>query len=102
IPDMHAVIERLESLETQNRWLRGAGALVLVSVGTLVLMAQAAPKNRTVEAGRFVVLDSQGRSAAVLSVEGGEPGLVMKSPHGMASLMVASDGAGLLLSEGKG
>lgn len=66
-PEMHAVVERLERLERQNRRLERAGALALACVGALVLMAQAR-QPRTLEAEQFVIRDQQGRVRAEMGL----------------------------------
>lgn len=49
-PDTKAIIERLDRLEKQNRRLRRLALLALALGGTVVFMAQAARKDRIVEA----------------------------------------------------
>lgn len=48
--DMQAMLKRLEKLENENRSLKRAGLLGLTAVGALLLMGQAAPKSRMIEA----------------------------------------------------
>jgi hypothetical protein len=69
-PDIQTILERLEKLERHNRRLKRAGALALVVVSAVLLMGQAAPKSRIVEAEEFVVKDSSGKMRAVFGVAG--------------------------------
>ena len=63
--DLQAVLERLEKLEKQNRWLRRVGAMFLILAASVLLMGQAAPK-RTVEANEFILKDANGKKRARL------------------------------------
>jgi hypothetical protein len=56
-----AIAARLERLEKQNRRMKQLGAMVLLVVGSVFLMGQAAPTPRIVEANEFIVKDTNGR-----------------------------------------
>ena len=65
-PRMEAVLTRLEAVERQNRRMKIVGAVVLVLVGAGLLMAQAKPGKRVVEAQKveaeeFVLKDRGGK-----------------------------------------
>ena len=98
-PDLQAVLEPLEKLERQNRRLKRAGLLALTAVGALLLMGQATPKSRTIEAEKFVLKDSAGKTRAVLSMILDEPGLAIYDEKGIkrADLFVTPNGPGLAL-----
>jgi hypothetical protein len=64
-PDLEAVVERLGRVEKQNRRLKVAGIVALVVVGAVGLLAAAAPKPRTIEAERFVLVDRHGERAVL-------------------------------------
>src|SRR5437016_5436696 len=100
--DLAAVVARLEKVERQNRRLKGFGLAALVLGATwLLLGAQAGQKGKAVEADKFVLRDSFGRTRAVLSVMGGEddpsPALVLydENLRPRAALGVNKDGPGL-------
>ena len=67
--DLQTVVERLEKVEAQNRRLKWAGVLVVVVVCAVVLMGQASPKKRVVEAERFILRDAGGNMRAWLGVD---------------------------------
>jgi len=69
IPNLQSVLNRLETLEKQNRRLKQVGMAALVLVSALVLMGQAAAKNRTVEANEFIVKGLDGRVRAWFGVD---------------------------------
>jgi len=75
VSELTAVVARLEKVERQNRRLRGAGIAVLVLAAAGLLMGQALPRQRTVEAEEFLLRDANGRIRASLSVFDGDPGL---------------------------
>ncbi len=66
--DPQSLVARIERLEKQNRFFKGGGLAVLLSVAALVLMGQARP-NRTVEAEKFTLRDSRGQVRATLGIE---------------------------------
>ena len=73
--EMQAVLGRLEKLERQNRRLRRLGFAPLLLIGGVLLVAQCAPSSRTVQAQRFDLLDSAGRTRAELSMLADGPAL---------------------------
>jgi hypothetical protein len=79
--DLHAITQRLDRLETQNRWLKRLGAIVLVALGAVIAMGQA-PAKRTVVADEFVLKDSSGMKRAVLELERGQPTLTLFDANG--------------------
>ena len=68
-PDLRAVVERLETVERQNRRMKRAGLIAIGLVGALFVMGQAEPKNRVVEAEQFIVRDSRGQKRALLGLD---------------------------------
>ena len=79
-PDMQAVLERLDSLERQNRRLKRVGVLALAFVGALALMGQAS-RPKTLEAEQFVIRDHQGRVRAEMGMYEPEAGPRSLSPE---------------------
>ena len=93
-PDLAAVVARLEKVERQNRRLKTAGIAVLVLAAAGLLMGQAMPKARTVEAEGFVLKDERGEVRAKLAMDKGRPMLALSDEHGMprVGLLVDKDG----------
>lgn len=103
VTESQAVEERLDRLEQENHRLKRAGAVLGLGVAALILMGQALPQGRTVEAESFIVRDSRGQVRALLTAPpDGTVGLFICDPAGVlrASLRVLADGTpGLLLSD---
>ena len=59
--DLCAVLERLVKVEKKNRRLKQAGVAILVIGAACMLIGQASPKARTIEAERFMLLDRNGK-----------------------------------------
>src|SRR2546426_409463 len=97
LSSLDSVLDRLATVEAQNRSIRRAGAVVLSLVGAVLIMAQARPPSQTVEAERLVLRDAMGMARIVLSSgegEGGAASLTLSdangNPRGM--LVVLRDG----------
>lgn len=60
--DMQAITSRMDRLEKQNRWLKRVMCVIVAGLGVTLLMAQAAPKARVIEAERFVLKDGNGKT----------------------------------------
>lgn len=86
LPSLDSVLDRLVTVESQNRSIRRAGAVVLSLVGAVLIMAQARPPSQTVEAERLVLRDAMGTARIVLSSGEGEGGvgssLVLRDKNG--------------------
>lgn len=63
---LEGLAHRLDRMEREVRWWRRLGALSLVIVAVLVLMGQARPGPKIVEAEAFVLKDVKGKVRAVL------------------------------------
>jgi hypothetical protein len=103
-PDLAAVVARLEKVERQNRRLRGAGIAVLVLAVAGLLMGQAMPRARKVEAERFLLEDETGKVRAMLMVDKDGPGLFLYDENGKTRFgaSVDKDGSGLGLLDENG
>jgi len=106
IGDLAAIVERLETVERQNGRLKFAGSMALLLAAAGLVMAQALPTSRTVEAEAFVLRDAGGtaRAAWAPSPEGGAA-LTFFDQAGKprAQVRVERDGApGLLLFDQTG
>ena len=60
------VEQRVERLESQNRWMKRLLALTLAGVAAVVLVAQKAPPPEEIRAKRFVVTEGKGKYRAAL------------------------------------
>ena len=78
------VTQRPDRLERENRRLKGIGAVVLVGLAAMVLMGQDTPGKvaMVVEAEKFVLVDAEGRTRAILGAYGAGHGLVLYDPNG--------------------
>jgi len=93
-----SVLERLETLEKQNRRLKRAGLVVMVLAGATLLIGQAKPQVQwKVEAERFVLMDANGKLRAELGMAGHGPHLAFYDAEGTrrAVLGIAQKGPGL-------
>src|SRR5690349_20079714 len=91
-PDMQAMLERVEKLERQNRRMKRAALLALALIAALVLMGQAAPSRRTVEAEAFVLKDASGRVRGQLTtVDDDTAGLFLRDKTGRPALSLRVD-----------
>jgi hypothetical protein len=106
-----SIEERLERLEKQNRWLKVLLLAVIVLAGGGVMLsvvsgvrAQAPQWRRTVEAEKFVLRDSNGKTRATLRVvlpDG--PRLDLYDANGKPRVVLATPpSAGLLLTDASG
>jgi hypothetical protein len=77
LAEMQAVLEQLDKLEMQNRRLKWSQASLaaLVLIGAVFLMGQSTSRSRTIEAERFNLLDSEGRTRAELLMVADGPAL---------------------------
>lgn len=81
--DLTEVRARPEKLERQYRRLRFTGSMVLLLAGAGLLMGQALPNRRTLDAEEFILRDSAGTPRAVLSLKAeGAPTLAFFDPSG--------------------
>jgi hypothetical protein len=112
-PDMRAVLERLEKIEKQNRWLKRTVAVATTVVGAIALMGPSAPRPETriitgkpdvIYAHKFGLTDEAGRIRAALAMSAEGPTLTLFSDHGVAraTLVASADGPRLQLADAKG
>ncbi|MFQ5894499.1 MAG: hypothetical protein ACE5JJ_01585 [Nitrospinota bacterium] len=83
--------ERLSRLERQNRRLKQVGALALALLGSILLMGQALPKSRTVEAEKLVLKDPKGRERARLWIDKNGPRLTFYDEKGTSQDSIVVD-----------
>jgi len=125
-PTMEALAQRLEKVEQQNRRLKRVGVVVLALAVAGIIMGQAMPGARKVEAEEFVLrdaagnvraelvafkdglaltlLDESGKSRATLAVDKPGPRLSLYDENGKprARLAVYEDGPALILLDENG
>lgn len=102
--DMQQVMDRLERVERQNRWLVRGGLVLVLSCGSVLLMAQK-PLARSIEAEKFVLKDTAGKVTAELHMTDSGPELALYSTSKVgarANLFVKEGETGLVLYGGEG
>jgi hypothetical protein len=97
IPELHAILERISKLEVQNQRLRRGGLTILAFLSAVILMAQAAPFPRVVEAQRFILKDSDGNVRGWMGTigKGSELALGNVNAQPMMRLIVSIDSSDL-------
>jgi len=108
-PTMDKLVQRLDRLERQNRWLMRIGALVVVGITAVVLMGQARPSKvaKVIEAEKFVLLDTNGMVRGKLAIGGdGASGLLLYDGNGIRRVTLSAStnyisGLGLNDTSGK-
>jgi len=97
-PTLGMLTQRLERLERAHRRWKRLGAGALAGIAVVVLMGQALPARRDIEAQSFVLLDPTGHAYARLGMFGGGPALQLfdKEGRGRAVLSVGQNGTPLL------
>jgi myo-inositol-hexaphosphate 3-phosphohydrolase len=110
ISETNALAERVRRLEQQNRAIKwiAAGSLLLVIVAGL--KAQQRPA-RTIEAEKFVLLDSKGRarvtigtprsSGVAIDLPADEPSIWISDLNGMDRVIITTDGLRLANESGR-
>jgi hypothetical protein len=90
-----SILERLNALEKQNRWMKRIGAAVIMIAASLLVMVQKAAVNRTVQANEFVLRDSDGtvRSKWFMTTAGPELSLLDASGRDRVTFEVHQDGS---------
>ena len=93
IPDLHAILERISRLEEQNQRLKKLSAAILVLLSAVLLMGQATPSPRVLEAQRFVLKDSDGNVRGWMGTIGKGSELVLGNVNAqpMIRLIVSTD-----------
>jgi len=91
--DIKAIVNRLNQLEKRNRRLERALMTMLVASAAIVLMGQAVPPPRVVEAQKFVIKDQSGRARGWIGLIGQGSELVLGNSQAqpMISLEVSGD-----------
>lgn len=83
--ETNTIERRLGKLEKENRWMKRGGCVVLLGIVSAMLMGQARP-SRTVEADKFVLKDSNGRTRAEMSFWQDDPLLTFYDIDGKRTL----------------
>lgn len=97
MPDMQVILERIGKLEAQNRRLKRSAVVILAVLSAAILMGQAAPAPRTVEAQRFILKDSDGNVRGWMGTIGKGSELVLGnvSAQPMMRFIVSTDASDL-------
>jgi hypothetical protein len=99
-PELHEVLERLESVEKQNRRLKWAGSLLLIAIAlaglAIVAVGRRTGPPEVIQARKFVLLDDKGRVRADLSMgrSGAEPELALYDEEGRVRAVLDADVTG--------
>ena len=96
-PELRAVVERVGKLEKQNRRLQRGMLATFIAFSAVILMGQAAPSPRTVDAQKFVLKDANGNVRGWMGIVGKGSELVLgnDSAKPMISLRVSNDSGDL-------
>ncbi len=89
LSDTQTILERLEKLERQNQRLKRSGLAASLLLGVVLLMGQATRKSRTVEAERFNLLDSTGKTRAELLMLTDGPALKLYDSNQVARVVLS-------------
>jgi hypothetical protein len=97
IPDLQVILQRIGNLEAQNRRLRRGSVAILALLSAVILMGQAAPSPRVVEAQRFILKDSDGNVRGWMGTigKGSELSLGNVNAQPMMRLIVSTDSSDL-------
>jgi hypothetical protein len=97
IPELHAILERVGKLEAQNRRLRWGSVAILALLSAVILMGQAAPSSRVIEAERFILKDNDGNVRGWMGTigKGSELSLGNVNAQPMMRLIVSTDSSDL-------
>ncbi|MFQ5532955.1 MAG: hypothetical protein ACE5EP_03785, partial [Candidatus Methylomirabilales bacterium] len=88
-PTLKGLARRLDRVERQNQRLMRIGAVALTGIAAMVLMGQATPVVKEVEAERFVVRDASGNRRGVLGVgSDGVPTLALVGAEAKSQLVL--------------
>lgn len=105
--DLAHLAKRVAVLERWNRTMKWVGITVLACLGALLLLGQARPTKKIVEADKFIVRDALGRERVVLGLDHPEsPGhspvrLGLYNEGKSTAILYLSDGfAGLTIATG--
>jgi hypothetical protein len=71
---MAIVVARLEKIEKENRRMKRAALAAVLAAACVLVMGQARPAVRTVEAQSYILQDASGSKRAELVLEPGAPG----------------------------
>lgn len=98
LKDLSSIEERLGKVERQNRRLKIAGGVALVLIWAVTLLSAAAPKPKTVDAERFVVVDNGGKQRAAFGVSENGASLKISNEKGKTVVLmeVSEDGTPVL------
>ena len=96
-PDSNAVLERISKLEKQNQRLKKLNTAIVMFLSAILLMGQAAPSPKVLEAQRFVLKDSEGNVRGWMGTIGNGSELTLGNVNAqpMIRLIVSTDSGDL-------
>jgi hypothetical protein len=103
--DLTPLLNRLDRLERQNRWLKGLGLALLLIVGAGVLMGAAEPaSDKTISTEKLVLRDGNGKPRIMLATDKDQNGIVFYDANGRqnCTFVLQRDGAVLRFLEEDG
>ncbi len=81
--ELQALANRITILERENKRLKHLYLISSLAVSSILLMGQAAPRPRTIEANEILIKDGAGTLRAKLAAEGKDEGLALYDAHGV-------------------
>jgi hypothetical protein len=95
--EVRAICKRVERLERENRKLRWCALILLLGVSSVILMGQAKPGNRIVEAQKFVLKDEKGKIRGWMGPYGTGSEIMLGNDNAqpMMRLLVSTDAGNL-------
>ena len=96
-PDLYVILERIRKLEEQNQRLKKLTTAILLLLSAVLLMGQAAPSPRVLEAQKFVLKDSDGKIRGWMGTIGNGTELTLGNVNAqpMIRLIVSTDSSDL-------
>lgn len=96
-PDLSIILERIRKLEAQNQRLKKLSTAILLLLSAVLLMGQAAPSPRVLEAQKFVLKDSDGKIRGWMGTIGNGSELTLGNANAqpMIRLIVSTDSSDL-------
>lgn len=95
--ELHAIQERIRKLEVQNQRLRRGFIAIMALLSFVILLGQAAPSPRVLEAQKFVLKDNEGNVRGWMGTigKGSELTLGNVNAQPMIRLIVSTDSSDL-------
>lgn len=89
--DLQEVVQRLESMERQNRRMKITAVAFFAVAALAIMMGQAGSGQQTIRGDSFILIGKDGKPRAELSLTDGEPGLWLYRKSGKVAARIAMD-----------